>query len=765
MRGNGTGRRLERAVLARLVSAIVAVAFTVAGLNLLGWATGIQVLTRLLPFSLDMTLWTALILVGLGMALLLQSGQPPRSRVWAGRSLAVIAGVWAIPFLTGHPIGGSASGGPSPSAAASLVLLSIAVALIRADQPWTQGLWSLCFAIAVTIPVVTGLAHLVGVIPLADQAIVSGVGLLILFAAIVAARPDRFTVGWLLNGPERWVPVRLASVFVVLPITVGLLRWVLLELGVRTETERVTSIVLGVSVFAGIAFLILKREQGLQSKNEQLDSKRAAAETRYRQLADNAIDIIVHLRGTEIIWISPSVESAFGWPIEHWVGTNCTRVFRLDDLELATSWLQTAEHDNASGRRFQVAASDGKYHWVESRGKPFIDDKGKADGLIITIRAVDEQVEAEQLLDAQRQRFEAVVANSPSAISVCDLQLRYTLVNRAFCQLFGQKSAADVIGRTKDEVLPPDALASSRVAADRILAGERFFEYESITLGRENFLLVTQQFPLHNSTGAITEMVTVRTDITHRRNAEQAAIERATWEERIRAAIGTERLLIYSQPIVDIATRETIEEELLIRLRDSETDEVLLPGAFLPQCQQHGLMPVIDQYMVGRAIELAGSGRRVCVNITGQTIGTPTVMQEIIDALVAAGPDKTEKILFEITETTALGSPEVAGAFSRSMKSVGCRVALDDFGTGYGTFTELRHLELDSVKIDQSFVKSLLVEGGDERVVNSIILVARLYKLTTVAEGVESQAVLERLAKLGVDRAQGYLFGRPKPVD
>lgn len=765
MQGSGTGGRLERAVLARLVRSIVAVAFTVSGLNLLGWATGIEVLTRLLPFSLEMTLWTAVILVGLGIALLLQSGQPSRAREWAGRSLAVVAGALAIPFLTGHPIHGSSSGGPSHSAAASLVLLSITVALIQADQPWTQGLWSLCFAIAVAIPIVTGLAHLVGVIPLSDQAIVSGVGLLMLFAAMFAARPDRFTVGWLLTGPERWVPVRLASVFVVLPITVGLLRWALLELGLHTETERVTSIVLGVSVFAGIAFLILKREQGLQSEKEQLDGKRAVAETRYRQLADNAIDIIVHLRGTEIIWISPSVQTGFGWPIEHWVGADITNVFRLDDLELATSWLQTAEHDNATARRFRVAASDGKYHWVESRGQPFIDDKGNADGLIITIRVVDEQVAAEQLLDAEKQRFEAVVANSPSAISVCDLQLRYTLVNQAFCQLFGQQSAADVIGRTKDEILPPDALASSRIATDRILAGESFFEYESISLGRENFLLVNQQFPLHNSAGAITEMVAVRTDITHRRHAEQAAIERATWEERIRAAIGTETLLIYSQPIVDIATRETIEEELLIRLRDSETDEVLLPAAFLPQCERHGLMPTIDQYVVGRAIELAGTGRRVCVNITGQTIGTPTVMAEIVEALANAGPDTTQRILFEITETTALGSPEVAGAFSRSMKSVGCRVALDDFGTGYGTFTELRHLDLDSVKIDQSFVKNLLVEGGDERVVNSIVLVARLYDLTTVAEGVESEAVFERLAKLGVDRAQGYLFGRPAPVN
>jgi len=173
---------------------------------------------------------------------------------------------------------------------------------------------------------------------------------------------------------------------------------------------------------------------------------------------------------------------------------------------------------------------------------------------------------------------------------------------------------------------------------------------------------------------------------------------------------------------------------------------------------------MIDRYMVERAISLAAAGRRVCVNITGQTIRATTVLDEIVAALAGAGTAVTGNILFEITESTALGSPAIAGAFSRSMKSVGCRMALDDFGTGYGTFTELRHLDLDSVKIDQSFVKTLLTGDDDERVVTSITLVARLYGLTTVAEGVESEAVVERLAELGVDRVQGYLFGMPRPA-
>ncbi len=243
-----------------------------------------------------------------------------------------------------------------------------------------------------------------------------------------------------------------------------------------------------------------------------------------------------------------------------------------------------------------------------------------------------------------------------------------------------------------------------------------------------------------------------------------AEMERATWAERIGAAIVDGRLLVYSQPIVDIATRKKVDEELLARLRAVDTDEILTPSEFLPQCEQHGLMPVIDRYMIGRAIELARTGRRVSVNISGDTIGDTTVMGEILEALQIAGPAVTGKIMFEITETIAMASPAIAKAFSQGMRDLDCRVALDDFGTGYGTFTELRLLDLYALKIDQSFVKNLLHDHDDERVVNTISYVARTYGLTTVAEGVEMDETLDKLAELGIDRAQGYVFGMPKPV-
>ncbi|MGB1222735.1 MAG: EAL domain-containing protein [Mycobacterium sp.] len=376
----------------------------------------------------------------------------------------------------------------------------------------------------------------------------------------------------------------------------------------------------------------------------------------------------------------------------------------------------------------------------------------------------DSLIEARNIQKVEKKRFESVVGKTPSAVSVRDSRHRYTLVNTAFCQLFGYESAEEVIGRTEDEILPPDVLQRSRLAAPGLLVGDPSIEEESIQLGPDHTLFMTHRFPLRNAAGAITELVTIRTDITDSRKNQQEAAERAKWQDLVATAISEERLLVYSQPIVDVATKATVEEELLVRLRTSGAEEILPPSEFLPQCEQHGLMPVIDQYMVGRAIELARAGRQVSVNITGQTICDAKAIQKIIEALASAGPDVTDRITFEITENTALASPAVAKSFSMSMRGLGCRVALDDFGTGYGSFTELRHLDLCELKIDLTFVRGMLEDRDDERTVNTIVVVARAYGLTTIAEGVESHEVLERLAEMGVDRAQGYLFGRPAPV-
>ena len=772
------------AVLTWWARAAAIAVLVIAGLNSVGWAAGIDLLTQVLPFSPPMPPWTAALQAALAAAILVQSGRPSptlvwSARVWIGCGIAVAAGVLAAVFLAEYATSRSFGPGqvlfyeavqrlpdgwpgrhPSPTALLSVLLLGIAVAVLRLDRRWTRVVWFVCLPAALAGPMIALMAGLFGAVSLVDQSFPSILSVVLLAAAASLTRPDRNPVAWLLARPDRMTLIQMVAILAGLPILVGVWRLMFLAVGMSPGTERVLSLVVGVVLVGAAAFYFFQRQQRLLREREQ----RAEAEKRYSILADNAVDIIAHQRGGKIVWVSPSVKAAFGWPPEQWIGTDLGPGIHPDDLDAVAVALDEAGHGRSAVVRHRVRTAAGGYRWVETRVGPFIDSEGSTDGLLAAARIIDDQVEAEQQIKADKARFEAVVANTPSAISVRDLGHRYTLVNEAFCRLFGQASAGEVIGRNEAEVLSPGSLELSRRAAGGLLNGESSIEEESVTVGRDDTLVMTQRFPLRDSAGAITELVTIRTDVTQGKKAEREAAERTMWEERVWAAIGNGTLLVYAQPIVDIGTRETVAEELLVRLGSVESEAILAPAEFLPQCEKHGLIPVIDRYMVGCAIDLAQTGRKVSVNITGQTIGDGAAMSEMLQALTSAGPEAAEQINFEITETIALASPAIAKTFSRGMRDLGCRVALDDFGTGYGAFTELRNLDLDALKIDQSFVQNILENRGDERAVKTIVLIAREYGLTTVAEGVEGEAVLERLAELGVDHAQGYLFSKPQPV-
>ena len=259
--------------------------------------------------------------------------------------------------------------------------------------------------------------------------------------------------------------------------------------------------------------------------------------------------------------------------------------------------------------------------------------------------------------------------------------------------------------------------------------------------------------------GRVENFLVQVTDVTP---VERELRERLEFEEFLSRAITEGRLVAYTQPIVDARTGRLVEEELLVRIVGSD-GQVMVPDEFLPQAQRFGMMPTIDRFMVARGIELARAGRRVAVNLSADSINDPDTIAAIFEKLRQAG-DAAARVSFEITETTALASTEVANRFSSDMSVLGCRLALDDFGTGFGTFTDLRAMALHKLKIDRSFVSGLLGNSQDESVVKAIVGIAREFGLLTTAEGVEDADTRTRLVELGVDRVQGYLIGTPAPA-
>jgi EAL domain-containing protein (putative c-di-GMP-specific phosphodiesterase class I) len=187
--------------------------------------------------------------------------------------------------------------------------------------------------------------------------------------------------------------------------------------------------------------------------------------------------------------------------------------------------------------------------------------------------------------------------------------------------------------------------------------------------------------------------------------------------------------------------------------------EVILPGRFLPHAETSPLMRRVDTWAIRRGIELAAE-HPVAINLSATSLSDAGTVAAVEKALGDFNADP-RAVTFEITETAAVQDLEAAQSLVLALVNLGCGVALDDFGTGYGSFTYLMRLHVTSLKIDMEFIRGLTKDPDDQRVVRAIVAVARTFGLTTVAEGVETVAILEMLRDLGVDQAQGYLIGRP----
>jgi diguanylate cyclase (GGDEF)-like protein len=229
----------------------------------------------------------------------------------------------------------------------------------------------------------------------------------------------------------------------------------------------------------------------------------------------------------------------------------------------------------------------------------------------------------------------------------------------------------------------------------------------------------------------------------------------------IKAALAEDRFVLNCQPMVDLRTGLVEHSELLIRMITRDGD-IVPPGAFLPTAERFDLITDIDRWVVTRALDLAASGMAVAVNLSARSIADPMIL-----ASVTAAADRgldASRVIFEITETAATSNIQTAKEFAHALTTLGYALALDDFGTGFGTFTYIKHLPARYLKIDMDFVRGATDSKTDLEVIKSIVAIAHSLGLLTIAEGIESQEVLDLMRELGVDLGQGFHIGRPEPL-
>lgn len=241
-----------------------------------------------------------------------------------------------------------------------------------------------------------------------------------------------------------------------------------------------------------------------------------------------------------------------------------------------------------------------------------------------------------------------------------------------------------------------------------------------------------------------------------------------TWEKRIRLALENDGFVLYCQPILDLRSHQVTHYELLLRLI-GEDGQVVLPGAFLGVAERFGLIHDIDRWVVWHAIELLAdqerAGRELClgVNLSGRAFADPELLPLIRREVVRRGLDPG-RLMLEITETAAIADVRRARHFVLTLREMGCHFAIDDFGVGFASFYYMKHLPVDYLKIDGSFIRNLPHDRTDQHVVQAIVAVARGLEKKTIAEYVEEEEMLALLKEYGVDYAQGYHVGHPRPV-
>ena len=242
------------------------------------------------------------------------------------------------------------------------------------------------------------------------------------------------------------------------------------------------------------------------------------------------------------------------------------------------------------------------------------------------------------------------------------------------------------------------------------------------------------------------------------------------WVQRLQNALDYDAFRLFAQPIKAVCANGQGYREILLRLE--EEGELIAPGSFLPAAERYHFMVRIDRWVIRNTLAWLGDQSHYSdhpsqglwgINLSGASLSDPDFCQDLLTQVSAANlPHHT--LCFEITESTAIAQLSRVSELIRTLKGFGCHFALDDFGTGLSSFSYLKELPVDFLKIDGSFIRNLHQDPIDRAMVEAIHAVGKALDIETIAEFVETQATLDVLQQIGIDYAQGYLLGMPEPL-
>jgi len=524
-------------------------------------------------------------------------------------------------------------------------------------------------------------------------------------------------------------------------------------------------------------------------------------------------------------YLNPVAEHLTGWTSAQARGQPLEQVFDVDNGAGAApsdaAGARSVEPRHGLVREGVLTSRDGNRIPIDHSAAPIRERDGEAAGTVLVFHDVSQQHRIAQEMSYQAThdaltdlanrrafelRLEALVASAQAedvvhALLYLDLD-QFKIVNDACGHIAGDQLLRQVSAVLRKEVRSGDLVArlggdEFGVLLERCLPQDAWEIASKLQQAIDGFRFTWKErsFPIGVSVGLVpisrdtespSEVLRAAdgacyaakdkgrnrvqvyqpddTELAQRRSQMQ-------WVARLTRAVEDDRFVLYTQPIVSLGgCSSDVGQEVLLRLLGDE-GELIPPGVFIPAAERYHLMSKIDRWVVGTtlrwlAAHLGQPGLAACysINLSGQSLSDEQLLRFIGEQLDASGipPDR---ICFEITETAAVASLGEAMRFMSALRQRGCRFSLDDFGSGWSSFSYLKNLPVDFIKIDGDFVRHIAVDALDQAIVGSINQIGHAIGLKTIAEFAETSEVLERLRALGVDYAQGFGVAEPRPID
>jgi EAL domain-containing protein (putative c-di-GMP-specific phosphodiesterase class I) len=374
-------------------------------------------------------------------------------------------------------------------------------------------------------------------------------------------------------------------------------------------------------------------------------------------------------------------------------------------------------------------------------------------------------------LREERNLVDVLLDSVDVGVVACGPDGQVTHLNRRAIELMGMDGSTGSDPDTWIERVSPRTpeglpLSFEELPIMRALKGEVARGVDMLVqTGHGDVLLSTTANPVYSDEDIQIGAVAVFADVTEQRARE------AEMREELRAvglavdieeAIAVGDLVLYAQPIIDLATGQTVLEELLLRVR-SRDGTFVSPCQFLEVAERYGTVAAVDEWVFRQAAREAAAGRPVTLNVSARTIGRSSFL-ELVETTLERDGVEPWLITLEITETAVIADILGAARFTDRLQAIGCCFALDDFGTGYAPLTYLKYLPVRYLKIDVEFVRDLVESERSRAVVAGIVGIAAALGQRTIAEGVENPATLVLLRELRVDLAQGFHIAEPAPI-